>query len=105
MSATIDYFIPTEKERYETLLALQKKGKISDLRRRVKYVLIPTQRDENGKVVEREVAYYANFVYFDNEEQETVVEDTKRNHPWDYFLKKALMLYVHGIQVREPRKI
>ncbi len=99
----LSYQYPTKQERYEALLALQKKGRISDLRRRVKYVLIPTQRDENGKVVEHEVAYYADFVYFDNEEQETVVEDTKTRHLWDYLLKRTLMLYVQGIQIREPR--
>lgn len=100
---SLSYLYPTKQERYETLLALQKEGKISDLRKRVKYVLIPTQRDENGKVAEHEVAYYADFVYFDNEEQKTVVEDAKRNHPWDYLLKRTLMLYVHGIRIREPR--
>lgn len=100
---SLSYQYPTKQERYETLLALQKKGRISDLRRRVKYVLIPTQRDENGKVVEHEVAYYASFVYFDNGEKETVVEDAREKYLWDYLLKRTLMLYVHGIQIRETR--
>jgi len=73
--------------------------KITDLRRQVKYVLIPAQRDENGKLIEREVSYKADFVY--EYDGETVVEDTKGVKTKEYIIKRKLMLYVHGIRIHE----
>lgn len=63
-----------EANRYKELRLLEKAGEIYDLRRQVKFKLIPTQRDEvTGEVVERECSYKADFVY--EEAGETVVED------------------------------
>ena len=77
-----------EYRRFCELKLLQRAGKISDLRRQVKFVLIPTQREpdvvgvrggvKKGKVIEQECAYIADFVYL-NEKGETVVEDAKGN--------------------------
>lgn len=100
-----------ELRRYNQLLLLQDEGKISELKRQVKYLLIPAQREEEtvsprgrirpGKVIEREVAYYADFVY--TEDGKTVVEDVKSpiTRTEVYRLKKKLMLWVHGIRIRE----
>ena len=81
------------------------------MRRQVKYILIPVQREpdtkgprggvKKGKVIEREVTYYADFVYKDLATGETVVEDTKGIRTHDYIIKRKLMLYVHGIRIRE----
>ena len=87
-----------EAKRYQELLLLERAGAITDLKMQVKYVLIPSQR-VNGKVVERECAYKADFVYREN--GETVVEDTKGFRTKDYIIKRKLMLHVHGIRIKE----
>jgi hypothetical protein len=80
----------------------------------VKFVLIPTQYEtferygKNGqrlkdgqRAVEKECSYYADFVYKENEK--IVVEDTKSKatKTESYKIKRKLMLYIHGIRVRE----
>lgn len=64
-----------EYRRYQELLLLQRAGKISELRRQVKYELLPSQR-LNGKCVERPLYYIADFVYT-KDNGEVVVEDVK----------------------------
>ena len=89
-----------EFHRWGVLKLNQRAGIISDLRRQVKYVLIPTQRDQKtGKVLERECAYVADFVY--QKDGETVVEDSKGFRTPEYRLKKKLMLWVHNIRIKE----
>ncbi len=104
-----------ELTRYNQLLMLEKAGKITNLRRQVKYILVPAQYQEyarhsektgkalkNGrKLLERECAYIADFVYFDCALGKEVVEDTKGVRTPDYIIKRKLMLWVHGIQVCE----
>lgn len=87
-----------EARRYRELALLQRAGQISDLKRQVRYELIPTQRI-GGKVVEKSCVYIADFVYTEN--GETVVEDTKGFRTKEYIIKRKLMLYVHGIRIRE----
>ena len=87
-----------EARRYEELALLQRAGQISGLKRQVRYELIPAQRI-GGKVVEKSCVYIADFVYTEN--GETVVEDTKGFRTKDYIIKRKLMLYVHGIRIRE----
>lgn len=97
-----DHSFDSKKElnRYLELSMLQKAGEISGLRCQVKYVLLPAQRDAGtGKVVERECAYVADFVY--QKGTETVVEDTKGFRTKDYILKRKMMLWFHGIRIRE----
>lgn len=98
-----------EHKRYNELLLLQQAGEIANLRRQVKFVLIPTQREpskigtrggvKKGKLLERECAYIADFVYIQN--GKTVVEDTKGVRTKDYVIKRKLMLYTQGIRIRE----
>lgn len=101
-----------EARRYGELLLMQRAGVISDLQRQVKYVLIPAQYDtfersgNNGqrlkdgkKLIERELSYIADFVY--HEDGKLVVEDTKGFRTKDFIIKRKLMLYFHGIRVRE----
>lgn len=89
-----------EARRYSELLLLERAGAIHNLQTQVKYVLIPSQRDpETGKVIERECAYKADFVYTEN--GKIVVEDTKGFRTKDYIIKRKLMLKVHGIRIRE----
>ena len=88
-----------EAARYSELKLLERAGEVHELRRQVKFVLIPPQK-ENGKVIERECSYIADFVYNDKEGR-LVVEDTKGVKTKDYIIKRKLMLHVHGIRVRE----
>lgn len=94
----ITYDSRKEFERYVELILLLKSGQISDLKRQVKYELIPSQRID-GKVVERACSYVADFVYTEN--GETVVEDTKGFKTPEYIIKRKLMLYIHGIRIVE----
>ena len=98
-----------EANRYCELKLLQQAGEISDLRLQVKYTLIPAQREpdtigkrggvKKGKLIERECSYIADFVYQKN--GKTVVEDTKGMRTKEYIIKRKLMLWVHGIKIKE----
>lgn len=88
-----------EANRYQELLLLKRVGAIKNLSRQVKFVLIPSQRDENGKVVESECSYKADFVY--SEGDKTVVEDVKGFRTKEYIIKRKLMLWRYGIRIRE----
>lgn len=100
-----------EALRYKELRFLISEGIITDLRRQVKYLLIPTQREpdtigarggvKQGKLLERECSYIADFVYTVVETGETVVEDTKGFKTKEYAIKKKLMLFVYGIRIKE----
>ena len=107
-----------EAARYKELKMLERAGIIQDLQRQVKYVLIPAQyepsgeiytkgkekgKSKKGKLIERECAYYADFVYTAN--GKTVVEDVKGyrdGQAYNLFtIKRKLMLYVHNIKIKE----
>lgn len=100
-----------EARHYTELLLLEKAGKIKDLQRQVKFQLIPAQREPDiigpkgghkpGKLIEREVSYVADFVFLDLRTGQTVVEDTKGFRTKDYLLKRKMMLYFHGIRIKE----
>ena len=82
-----------EARRWCELKLLEKAGKITDLQRQVKFELIPKQDGE------RACHYVADFVY--TEDGKKVVEDTKGSKTKDYIIKRKLMLYIHGIKIRE----
>lgn len=87
-----------EARRWHDLQLLERAGLITDLRRQVKFVLIPTQRI-NGKVVEKECSYYADFVY--QHDGQTIVEDCKGYRTDVYKIKRKLMLEKYGIRILE----
>lgn len=89
-----------EAKRYQELAFLEKVGVIKNLSRQVKFVLIPSQRDENGKVIERECSYKADFEYT-TEDGKTVVEDVKGFKTKEYIIKRKLLLWRYGIKIRE----
>ena len=100
----IEFDSRKEARRYAELLLMQKAGEIYDLQRQVPFVLIPTQKDEiTGKVIEREAKYIADFTYRDRNTHKLVVEDTKSKatKTKDYILKRKLLLYRHGLQIKE----
>lgn len=90
-----------ENRRARQLRLAQRAGLISDLREQVWYTLIPAQRDEDGCLLEHACRYRADFVYTDCSTGQFVVEDTKGYRTEEYKIKKKLMLWVHGIRIKE----
>ena len=106
-----------EAKRYVELKLLERAGKIKDLELQKVFELTPTQweRIPTGEFykrgerkgqpkykeicLEKSITYKADFYYLENGRQ--VVEDTKGFKTKDYIIKRKLMLYVHGIQIRE----
>ena len=105
----IEFDSKKEARRYAVLKALEDAGKISGLKRQVEFILIPEQREPDtigsrggihkGKLIERKCSYVADFVYM--EDGNLVVEDTKGMRLPDYVIKRKLLLYNHGIRIRE----
>lgn len=97
--------------RYSELKLLESTGHINGLQRQVKYILLPAQREpdivgkrggvKKGRLLEREVAYYADFVYTDADTGELIVEDTKGMRTTEYIIKRKMMLFFHGIRIKE----
>ena len=89
-----------EFNRFCQLLLLERAGEIQNLKRQVRFELIPSQKDpETGKVIERPVTYLADFVY--EQDGQTIVEDVKGFRTKEYILKRKLLLYAKGIRIRE----
>lgn len=98
-----------EAERWQELKILEKAGEITDLKRQVKFELIPNQREPDtigprggvhkGKLIEQECYYVADFTYTEN--GKLIVEDTKGMRTPDYIIKRKLMLYIHNIRIKE----
>lgn len=104
-----------EGARYIELRFMQDKGLIHDLALQKKYVLVPAQYENStevytkgkhkgepkqGKLIERELSYYADFDYYTSDGKH-VVEDAKGMKTKEYIIKRKLMLYIHGIRIRE----
>lgn len=101
-----------EARRYTELVLLERAGKISNLETQKEFVLIPAQYEtfvrhgkggkplkDGRRCIERPCIYKADFVYKEN--GKTVVEDTKGFKTKDYIIKRKLMLFVHGIKIKE----
>lgn len=89
------------KKEYKRWLELKKfeaDGIITDLNRQVPFELVPHQVRE-GKVIERAVKYFADFVY--KVDGVMIVEDTKGLKTADYIIKRKLMLERFGIKIKE----
>lgn len=82
-----------EFHRWGCLRLLERAGRITDLKRQVSFELIPKQDGE------RACSYVADFVYY--EDGKMVVEDCKGFKTDVYRIKKKLMLWVHGIRIKE----
>lgn len=107
-----------EYRRHDELKLLERAGKISGLQRQVKFELIPKQCEESievfkrgknkglpkpGKMLEPAVCYVADFVYQKDGMQ--IVEDVKGYKGGGAYaiftIKRKLMLYIHGIRIKE----
>lgn len=93
-----------EARRYMDLWLMQRSGEITNLRTQVKYELIPKQVHKDG-TKEKGIEYVADFVY--EQGGETVVEDSKGFRDTSsaayrlFVMKRKMMLYFHGVTVRE----
>lgn len=117
---TPDGVFDSQKEyrRYCELKLLERGGKIRNLRRQMEFGLLPAQRAAStevykagpqkglpkpGAVIEKAVNYVADFCY--EKDGKLIVEDVKgcrKGAAYDLFvIKRKLMLYVHGIRVKE----
>lgn len=101
-----------EARRYRELSLLQRAGEISELELQKEFELIPAQYEtfprygkkgqrikDGKKCIEKPVKYKADFVYKENGAE--IVEDAKGVKTKDYIIKRKLMLYVHGIKIKE----
>ena len=82
-----------EYHRWGCLRLLERSGAIKDLKRQVKFELIPKIGNQ------RACTYIADFTYIEN--GELVVEDCKGVKTEAYKIKKKLMMWVHGIRIKE----
>lgn len=88
-----------EAMRYVELKYLERTNHIRDLQLQVPFELLPKQM-KDGKCVERAVKYVADFVYYDHDGN-LVVEDAKGMRTELYRLKKKMMRYFKGIEIKE----
>lgn len=88
-----------EADRYLVLKGMEEDGVIEDLRRQVRYELVPAF-DVDGRHY-RPVFYVADFVYMDKEAGKEVVEDVKGMRTDVYRLKSKLFARRYGISVKE----
>lgn len=88
-----------EARRYQELQLLLRAGEITQLEMQKKYTLIPAQKKPSGGT-ERACTYTADFTYKDKTGRE-IVEDSKGMRTQQYIIRRKLMLYVHGIEVKE----
>ena len=87
----VEFDSKNEANRYVELKLLEHTGHIKDLELQVPFLLQPSFK-KNGKTI-RAIRYIADFVYFDNDLKQTVVEDVKGYRTEVYKLKKKLFEY------------
>jgi len=88
-----------EAARYQELKLLERAGEIRDLRLQVPYEIIPKCGNN------RAVKYVADFIYKKHYDGITdtfeTVEDCKGMKTQVYIIKKKLMLWRYGIEIKE----
>lgn len=84
-----------EASRYEELKLLVRAGEIKDLKRQVPFEIVP-KTDKH-----RAVRYVADFTYTLTRNGEKVVEDVKGMRTEVYKLKKKLIYWIYGIEIKE----
>lgn len=91
-----------EATRYIELKYMERAGLIKNLKLQERYELIPKVKKLDGKI-QRPIHYVADFCYLEKTKGgwNKVVEDAKGCRTDVYRLKKKLMLWKYGIEVRE----
>lgn len=88
-----------EADRYLVLKGMEEGGAIRDLRRQVRYELIPAF-DVDGRHY-RPVFYVSDFTYTDGETGKEIVEDVKGMRTDTYRLKAKLFARRYGTSIKE----
>ena len=78
---------------------MERAGAIRDLKRQVRYELIPAF-DVDGKHY-RSATYIADFVYTDCKTGKEIVEDVKGYRPDIYKIKAKMFAYRYGVSILE----
>ena len=99
--AGVKFDSKAEHKRWQYLALLQKAGEIRDLKLQVPFLLIPAQVRPSGGI-ERATNYIADFAYT-TWAGANIVEDVKGAVTPEFRLKRKLMLFVHGVEVKEVR--
>ena len=91
-----------EASRFIELRYMQRAGLIKNLILQKRFELIPKIKKSDGKI-QRPTYYIADFCYSEKTKDgwRTVVEDAKGCRTEVYKMKKKLMLWRHGIEIRE----
>lgn len=87
----IEFDSKLEGNRYCELKLMERAKIIKDLKLQVPFELIPAYK-KNGKTI-KATKYIADFVYYDNEKKQQVIEDTKGMKTEIYKLKKKIFEY------------
>ena len=92
-----------EAARYAELKLLKEAGEIKNLELQKVFELIPAQRGEDGKIIERACTYKADFVYQERIPGgwRLIIEDVKGMRTDTYKIKRKLMLERYGVRIRE----
>lgn len=99
----IEFESKLEARRWQQLKLLQKAGNIKDLRRQIKFELQPSYI-KNDKVIQS-INYVADFVYYDLNKRQFIIEDTKGYKTEIYKLKKKILEYKYpDLEIKEIRK-
>ena len=88
-----------EANRYCELKLMERAGEITDLRRQVRYEINQPYEIAGKKI--RGIYYVADFVYYDNETGEPIVEDVKGMRTDVYKIKKKLFESKYNIEIKE----
>jgi len=84
-----------EASRYQELRMLERAGEITGLVRQQKIELIPKTK------LYRACYYVCDFIYYDKRENKTIYEDVKGVRTKEYLLKRKLLYWRHGIEIKE----
>ena len=105
-----------EYQRYMFLQEAEKKGLIRDLKRQVRFELIPAIKEEyiehlktkdkvKTKTLQQAICYTCDFAYY--KDGEYIVSDVKASPkmlPKEFILKEKLMFWRYGIRIKRVYK-
>lgn len=89
-----------EAKRGGELDLLETLGEITDLKKQVRFEVIPKQVDAAGKCIERAMHYVADFTFIDKDGVFHCI-DVKGFRTPEYKIKRKLLLYLHKIRIEE----
>lgn len=88
-----------EWERFQVLMLKERGGLITNLRRQVRFELVPGVKLAGEKRARPAIRYFADFVYVEHGRE--IIEDSKGRQTPEYRLKKHLMKALLGLDIVE----